>query len=185
MLVAAGACQQPPPPPPPPSAPATPQPSPVERGKYLVETSGCHDCHTPWKMGAQGPEPDMTRALSGHPDDMKLGPPPKLSGGWEWMGAGSNTAFAGPWGISYTANLTPDNNVGIGIWTEEMFVRAIRTGKHMGEASSRPILPPMPWPAYRNMSDADLKAIYAYLRTVPPSKNRVPEAVMAPPPPGK
>jgi hypothetical protein len=126
-------------------------------------------------MGPQGPEPDMSRGLSGHPSDVKVGPPPKPSGGWEWMGFGTNTAFAGPWGISYAANLTPDENVGIGIWTEEMFVQAIRTGKHMGQASSRDILPPMPWPAFKNFNDADLKAIYAYLKTVTPIQNRVPE----------
>ena len=54
----------------------------VERGKYLVNTSGCHDCHTPWKMGANGPEPDMTRALSGHPESFALPPAPPPSGPW-------------------------------------------------------------------------------------------------------
>jgi mono/diheme cytochrome c family protein len=181
-LVTAAACQQPAPPPPPP--PAAPQPTPVERGQYIVNTGGCHDCHTPWKMGAQGPEPDMSRALSGHPAGAKVGAPPKFGGGWAWAGYETNTAFAGPWGISFAANLTPNELVGIGIWTEDMFVRAIKTGKHMGEASSRDILPPMPWPAYRNLTDADLKAVYAYLRTLPPSDNRVPDPV-APPDMGK
>jgi hypothetical protein len=51
------------------------------------------------------------------------------------------TAWSGPWGVSYAINLTPDQDTGIGIWTEEMFIKAIRSGKHMGEASSRPILP--------------------------------------------
>ena len=83
-----------------------------------------------------------------------------LAGPWLWAGAATNTAFAGPWGISYAANLTPDQNTGLGIWTEEMFVKAMRTGRHMG--SSREILPPMPWPALRNATDEDLKAIYAY-----------------------
>jgi hypothetical protein len=75
--------------------------------------------------------------------------------------------------VSYAANLTPDQNTGLGIWTEEMFVGAIRTGKHM--ATSRPILPPMPWPAFRNFSDEDLKSIYAFLRTVKPITNHVPD----------
>ena len=44
----------------------------VGRGKYLVTTSGCHDCHTPAKMGPNGPEPDMSRALSGHPENIKV-----------------------------------------------------------------------------------------------------------------
>ena len=99
-------------------------------------------------MGPNGPEPDMTRMLSGHPEKAEVGKPPKLEGAW--MAAVSNdfTAWSGPWGISYTANLTPDQNTGLGIWTEDMFIKAIREGKHMG--TSRPILPPMPWPAIRN-----------------------------------
>ena len=48
-------------------------------GKYLVDTSGCHDCHTPWHMGANGPEPDMSRALSGHPQDIMIEAPGKFS----------------------------------------------------------------------------------------------------------
>ena len=83
------------------------------------------------------------------------------------------TAWSGPWGISDAANLTPDPNTGTGIWTEDMFLRAIRTGKHWGQ--SRPIMPPMPWEVYRNMTDEDLKAIWAYLRTIPPIENRVPD----------
>ncbi len=149
-------------------------PATIERGSYLVNTMGCHDCHTPWKMGEHGPEPDMTRALSGHPE--QVGPLPAAAhsnGLWVWSGAGTNTAFSGPWGVSYTANLTPDQNTGLGIWTEQMFIQAIRTGKHMGV--SRPINPPMPWPAYRNASDDDLKAIYAYLRSLKPVANHVPD----------
>jgi len=146
----------------------------AERGKYLVTAMGCNDCHTPWKMGANGPEPDMTRMLSGHPQGVKADVAPTSTGGpWLWHGAGTNTAFAGPWGISYAANLTPDEHTGFGIWTEDMFVKAIRTGKHFGV--SRPIMPPMPWIAFRNLNDDDLKSIYAYLRTVPPVKNLVPD----------
>jgi mono/diheme cytochrome c family protein len=146
----------------------------VERGRYLVSTSACHDCHTPWKMTERGPEPDMTRMLSGHPSSLKVPRPPKLGDGpWNWVGAGSNTAFAGAWGVTFTANLTPDQNSGLGIWTEDMFLKAIRTGRHMG--TSRPIMPPMPWAVYRNMTDEDLKSIYAYLRTIPPISNHVPQ----------
>jgi hypothetical protein len=145
----------------------------VERGRYLVTVLDCNGCHTPWKMGDNGPEPDMSRMLSGHRADMKMPAAPGAAGPWLWQGAATNTAFAGPWGVSYTFNLTPDVNTGLGIWTEEMFLKAIRTGKHFGQ--SRPIQPPMPWPAYRNLTDADLKAIYAYLRTIPPVKNLVPD----------
>jgi len=144
----------------------------VKRGEYVVTIGSCNDCHTPWKMGAKGPEPDFTRRLSGHPAEMVMPPAPKPTGPWLWAGAATNTAFAGPWGVSYTFNLTPEPNTGLGIWTEEMFMQAIRTGKHMGV--SRPINPPMPWPAYRNATDDDLKAIYAYLRTIKPIVNHVP-----------
>lgn len=143
------------------------------RGKYLVAVMGCNDCHTPLKMGPKGPEPDLERFLSGHPEKMGALPPARPQGPWLWAGAATNTAFAGPWGISYAANLTPDQNTGLGIWTEDMFVRAIRTGKHMG--TSRDILPPMPWPAFRNATDEDLKSIYAYLRTLKPIVNHVPD----------
>ncbi|HLV02249.1 MAG TPA: c-type cytochrome [Acidobacteriota bacterium] len=146
----------------------------IERGEYLVSALGCEDCHTPFEMGPDGPQPDRTRHLSGHPQDFKLPAPPLQEGSpWLWMGAATNTAFAGPWGISYASNLTPDENTGMGIWTEEMFISAIRTGKHMGQ--SRPIMPPMPWQAYSNLTDEDLSAIFAYLRTVRPISNRVPE----------
>ena len=74
-------------------------------------------------------------------------------------------------------NLTPDKNTGIGIWTEEMFLSALKTGRHMGV--SRPILPPMPWQAFRNLSDADLKAIFSYLRTIKPVHNRIPDPIFA------
>jgi hypothetical protein len=148
----------------------------IERGNYLVRTSGCNDCHTPLKMGPNGPEPDMSRMLSGHPENVKItAPAPSPRGEWEngMVGAATATAYSGPWGVSFTANLTPDRNTGLGIWTEEMFVQAIRTGRHYGV--SRPILPPMPWSVYRNMTDDDLKAIYAYLRTIPPVINHVPD----------
>lgn len=149
------------------------------RGKYLVMAGACHDCHTPFKMGPKGPEPDMSRMLSGHPETLKMGPPPKLENGWVYAGSGTNTAYVGPWGISYAINLTPDQNTGLGIWTEDQFVKAIKTGKHFGV--SRPIQPPMPWQSYSNMTDDDLKAIYAYLRSVPPITNHVPDYE---PPPG-
>jgi mono/diheme cytochrome c family protein len=156
--------------------------SPVERGKYLVNSvAGCNDCHTPLKMGAMGPEPDMTKMLSGHPAEMKMPPAPKM--GMPWMAAASATltAWSGPWGISYTANLTPDST-GIGNWKEEDFIKAIRNGIHI--KTGRPLLPPMPWPTFKNMTDDDLKAIFAYLRTIPPIHNQVPEAVVNMPPAG-
>jgi hypothetical protein len=145
--------------------------SPAKRGEYLVTIGGCNDCHTPFKMGPKGPEPDMSRMLSGHPEDVKLSKAPKLEGGWGWSGAAVNTAFSGPWGTSYTMNLTPDSLTGIGTWTEEIFMNTIRSGKHWG--TSRPIMPPMPWFNYAKATDEDLKAIYAYLRTIPPVHNSI------------
>ena len=144
----------------------------VERGKYLVTVGACSDCHTPMKMGQSGPEPDTARFLGGHPQEVKLPPPPAGGGPWVWHGAATNTAFAGPWGVTYAMNLTPHTH-GMAAWTEDMFVRAMKTGKHMGE--SRPIQPPMPWPHYAKMSEEDLRAIYAYLTTVPPVNNVVPD----------
>src|SRR5687767_7920424 len=152
----------------------------IERGKYLVGFGGCHDCHTPLKMGANGPEPDMSRALPGHPSDLVMPEPPKPNGPWIWSAAGTNTAFAGPWGISYTRNLTPDKVSGLGIWTEDMFIKTMRTGRHMGV--SRPILPPMPWQSLNSLNDEDLKSVFAYLRSIKPVRNEVPDPVIAPPP---
>lgn len=146
----------------------------VERGRYLVNTSGCHDCHTPFKLGANGPEPDMSRMLSGHPAGMQLPPAPTLpQGPWMMVVAATNTAWSGPWGVSFTANLTPDAETGLGKWTVKDFKDTIRTGRHLGRG--RQILPPMPIPAYSQMTDRDLEAIYAYLRTVPAISNAVPE----------
>ena len=143
----------------------------VARGKYIVSTAGCNDCHTPWKMGEKGPEPDMTRFLSGHPEKLRM-PKINLPPG-HWAGAPYMTEFQGPWGKTYAMNLTPDVNTGIGIWTEDMFIRAIREGRHMGQ--SRPIMPPMPWTGYRTLTDEDLKSVYAFLRTIPAIHNRIPE----------
>ena len=145
----------------------------VARGKYIVTTSGCNDCHTPWVMGEKGPEPDMKRMLSGHPEADRLPPPPKAAGPWVMTAAATNTAWSGPWGISYTANLTPDTETGLGKWTEKNFVDTIRTGRHMGRG--RAILPPMPIPMYRNFTDDDLAAIFTYLQSIPAIRNRVPE----------
>lgn len=146
----------------------------IARGKYLVSTSGCHDCHTPFKMGPNGPEPDMSHMLAGHPEGLVMPPAPKLPDGpWLVTSAATNTAWAGPWGVSYTANLTPDAETGMGKWTLKNFKDTIRTGRHMGRG--RPVLPPMPIPAYNNFTDADLEAVYAYLQSIPAVKNRVPE----------
>lgn len=155
---------------------ATPPPSEalVARGKYLVTIGACNDCHTPMKMGDKGPEPDMDRMLSGHPASMVLPPAPTLpEGPWLVVSSASNTAWSGPWGTSYTANLTPHDVTGLGQWTLRNFRDTLRTGKHMGRG--RAILPPMPWPMYQHFTDEDIEAIYSYLRTVPAIDNKVPD----------
>lgn len=150
----------------------------VERGKYIVSTSGCHDCHTPFMMGPNGPEPDMSRALSGHPQDLLMPTPPVLPAGpWQIVVSGTATAHAGPWGVTYTANLTPDAETGLGKWTMQQFVDTIRTGRRLGRG--REILPPMPIPVYRNLTDADLEAVFAYLQSIPAISNKVPDPIVA------
>ena len=151
----------------------------IARGEYLVRTMGCHDCHTPHKLGPKGPERDMSRALTGHPEGMVMPPAPKLPAGpWVWTGAGTMTAFAGPWGVSFTANLTPDPETGLGKWTEDMFITAMKTGRHEGKG--RPILPPMPYFVVAELNDEDIKSLFAYLQSLPPVKNRVPQPVDPP-----
>ena len=121
----------------------------------------------------------MTRALSGHPADLVMPQPPALPPGpWVWIGAATNTAFAGPWGMSFTANLTPDPETGLGKWTEEMFIATMRTGRHEGKG--RPVLPPMPVENLAALSDEDIKRVFAYLQSLTPVKNRVPAPVDPP-----
>lgn len=163
----------------PPKTAAPSKPAAVERGRYLVSVLACNDCHTPKKMGPNGPEIDMSKMLIGYVGK-EMTPPAPEPGPWMAHTTDQFTAWAGPWGISYAKNLTPDENTGIGSWSEETFIKAIRTGKHMGV--SRPILPPMPWNVYTNLTDADLKAIYTYLRTLAPVSNPQPDPT--PPPAG-
>jgi len=145
----------------------------IERGRYLVQAVGCSDCHTPLKLTDQGPVPDLSRGLSGHPEQLALPPAPVAQGPWIWGGAGTNTAFWGPWGVSFASNLTPDKDTGIGNWSDASFVASLRTGKHLG--AGRPILPPMPWRAIGQLTDQDLRAVFRYLQHQPAIKNKVPE----------
>ncbi len=150
----------------------------IERGKYLVDFGGCHDCHTPKLFTAQGPHPDMSKALSGHPDSVKV---PDLPDGvlgpnkWGAVASNNQTAWQGPWGVSFAANLTPDDKTGIGSWTETQFVKSMRTGKHFGEG--RNILPPMPWFSLAILTDEDLNAIFQYLKSLKPIENKVPQPI--------
>ena len=167
--------------------PAEPQPGKKElsqselvtRGQYIVTIGGCNDCHSPKVMGPQGPSLDTTRLLSGHPAADPLPPVDTKAlqpGNWMLFGPDLTTAV-GPWGISYSANLTPDSATGIGAWDEAIFIKALRTGKHMGQETGRPILPPMPWQSIAMLTDEDMKAMFAFLRTLKPISNRVPNPV--------
>lgn len=163
-----------------------PAEDPVARGKYLVTIGGCHDCHSPKTFTPEGfPMPDMSRALSGHIADSPYPTwtPADMQRAAAALGDPMFTAWAGPWGVSFASNITPDVETGIGEWQEENFIQAMRTGKHQGQPNGRDILPPMPWPNLKEMTDADLKAVWAYLRSVPPIKNQVPLPVPPSAPP--
>ncbi len=148
----------------------------VKRGEYLVTIIGCDDCHSPKRMGANGPEIIPERRLSGFPQDGKLPAidTNTLKKGWTLFSPDLTSAI-GAWGASFSGNITSDAT-GIGNWTEENFIRCLREGKFKGLANGRPLLPPMPWNWYKNLTDEDLKALFAYLKTVAPVKN------VAPPP---
>jgi mono/diheme cytochrome c family protein len=154
----------------------------VERGKYLVQVMGCHDCHSPKLMGPQGPYPDPDRLLSGHPAGTQLPPMPKDNAGWALLTM-DLTAAVGPWGTSFAANLTSDDS-GIGSWTEDQFKRALKQGLYKGMEGSRMLLPPMPWQNFQNITDEDVHAIFSYLKSTKPVANVVPAPLppVAPPP---
>ena len=151
----------------------------IARGRYLVTVSGCNDCHSPKIMTSMGPIPDTTRLMSGYPSEKGI---PTLSEALakdqSWVKMSHDvTAFAGPWGMTFGANLTPDEATGIGNWTEEVFVKTIRTGKHLGQEGGRPVMPPMPWYMIAKMTDEDLSSMYQYLMSLPAISNRVPAPI--------
>ena len=151
------------------------------RGKMLVLTSGCHDCHTPWHvdMALGVPVPDWSRMLSGHPEGAP-DPQGELGPGDNALMGPTFTSFKLPFGTVYAINLTPDIDTGTGAWTEKMFLDVFRKGRHLG-GDGRPVYPPMPWDYYRRMPESDLKAMFAYLRSIPPLRN-MPATEKVPPP---
>lgn len=150
----------------------TPDTAMVERGMYLVRITGCHDCHSP---KIEGMEPDLSRALSGRPQTTSL-PTPTTT---EVHASPDLTAWQGPWGFSVASNLTPDPATGLGNrYNEASFIATMRTGK---KPNGTAIQPPMPSAVYQNMTDDDLKAIFAYLRSLKPIRNAVYAGL---PPPG-
>lgn len=128
----------------------------LERGLYLTTIMACNDCHTP---GTFYGVPDFDRRL-----------------------AGSELGWVGPWGTSFARNLTPDNETGIGTWSEDDIVKTIRTGQR---ADGSPVLPPMPWPMYTNLTDEDAYAIAAYLKSLPAVSHKVPDGLPPGSKPGK
>lgn len=149
------------------------------RGKYLVTITGCNDCHTPKKMGPKGPELIEEMLLSGFQGKNAIPEFDKerTQKGFAEMSP-DMTAAAGPWGISFAANLTP-HETGIGNWTFEQFKTAMTQGKYKGMENGRPLLPPMPWFNFTEMKDEDLRAIFAYLKSIKPVENVVPSPVSA------
>ena len=149
----------------------------IVKGKYLVGIMGCNDCHSPKKMGGNGPEIIPELLLSGYPSsrpivtfDSKL-----IKEGCS-MFYPDLTAAKGPWGITFAGNLTPDGT-GIGNWTEAQFKKALTQGKFKGLDNGRLLLPPMPWFNYAEMNDEDVHAVFTYLKSIQPVENVVPSPI--------
>lgn len=149
----------------------------IAHGEYLVGILGCHDCHSPKKMGENGPEIIPELMLSGYPSDRPIikFDSPLIKEGFS-MFYPDLTATAGSWGVSFTGNLTP-HETGIGNWSEEQFKRALTQGKYKGLENGRTLLPPMPWYSFSIMTDEDVHAIYSYLKSIKPVENVVPGPV--------
>jgi len=127
----------------------------IDRGAYMIELLGCGSCHT---NGAFDGEPDMTKGLAG---------------------SSTGIAFTTPLdekypGIVYPPNITPDEETGIGNWSDRQIANAIRAG--IGSHGDRHIVT-MPWQGYSRLSDDDVGAMVAYLRRIKPITNRVPKDV--------
>ena len=142
----------------------------VARGKWLVTVLGCGDCHTPrLPEGRQDPN----YLLAGHKesDSYPSWDDSLYTKGYGMLVSTSGTAFAGPWGVTFARNLTPDKTTGIGGWNEDAFINVLREGM---------LKPPMPL-TYGQLADDDLKAMYAYLASLKPVKNLVPFRQLTPP----
>ncbi|MBK8979679.1 MAG: c-type cytochrome [Planctomycetes bacterium] len=148
----------------------------LARGRYLVQTMGCADCHSP-----HGPDGAVLpgRELSGHPESAPLPhwTPDMLEQHTLATTAPTGTAFAGPFGLSVACNLTPDPETGIGAMTADQLVASWRSGRHWKE--DRNVLPPMPIPALAHCEESDIRAIHAYLHSLPPVRNMCPPSRVA------
>lgn len=142
-----------------------------QRGAYLWSIANCMECHSPRDASGHF---IPTMLMAGHPEKAPL---PTWDASMLTENVGSvadptGTAFAGPWGVSVAPNLTPDKETGIGAMTPEQMIRSFREGKHWKEG--RPILRPMPVQNYAGMTDDDIRAIHAFLMSLPPVKNAAP-----------
>jgi mono/diheme cytochrome c family protein len=147
----------------------------VAWGKHLVAIGGCNDCHTPKKMGPNGPENNIDLELSGNPSQV---PDPdvnrkEIERKGLMVAGPAFTSFAGPWGISYAANITSDSTTGIGSWSVDQFILVFKSGKYGGISGGRDLLPPMPWQGIGQMTNEELKAVFAYLQSTKPIHNIV------------
>lgn len=150
----------------------------IARGQYLVMIGGCNDCHSPKKMTSQGPVPDPDRLLSGYDASrpFKGYDANVIKAGKLVIFNTESTAFAGPWGVSYAANLTP-HETGLKHWNFDQFKKAMRKGKSKGIETARPLLPPMPWQNYTDMAEEDMASIFAYLKSLKPIDNLIPAPI--------
>jgi hypothetical protein len=146
----------------------------VKWGEHLVLIIGCNHCHTPQIKTPNGYEPDMSLFLSGHPS--KKSPPDidRKEIESKDLIVNNRTSWIGTWGISYAANITSDPT-GIGNWQESNFITALKEGKYKGIMGARSLLSPMPWKDYKNLTEDELKAIFAFLKSTKPIQNIVPE----------
>jgi hypothetical protein len=149
---------------------------PIKRGAYLVLVGGCDDCHTPMRTTPQGPRMEWSRRMAGHAPPSRE--PAGTLGKGDLVLSGSDfTSYRADYGTVFARNLTPHKS-GLGDWTEAQFIKTLRIGRHQGEG--RPVLPPMPWDRFGRMTDEDLKALFAYLRSLPPIDNTPPEPKVPP-----
>lgn len=138
---------------------------------------GCNDCHSPKRIGNNGPEIIPELLLSGYPSDRSI-----INFKSTLIQEGFSlfypdlTAAIGPWGTSFAANLTPDPT-GLGSWTAEQFKTALTQGKSKGLENARMLLPPMPWVNYASMKEEDILAIFSYLKSITPLENIVPAPI--------
>lgn len=131
------------------NVPDPPRGDQIAMGKYLVAIGHCSECHTPMKPNSF--DPDMSKFMAG------------------------GTPYNGPWGTTYSANLTPDKRTGLSESTDDGVITLLRTGRHKKEE----LRPPMSFfvPFLNRGTDEDLHAIVAYLRSIPAIENEVPEYV--------